>query len=549
LSGGIVWVRDNKGAHTQVETPSMTAVARGTTFTVEQTPNGSTIIRVYDGTVDVLVGGKTVSVGAGQEILVGSNGAVPPIYNEPDVASPIPANELPVGYGGGVYPWYLEMTENLGIGVTVGTSAVLDMRTSAIGEALQQLGQATPNQNANSPLLFDAFDLNRFFTTAQRTLVADIQASGLTLDQFQAQSAGESLAAAGFNTTQIATLNSLGITTLTQAVTALKVNGVSLNVTTPTGRLALPSVGRSAYDFSELHAQPNYDYRLLDQNETSLSFVGVGAALALVADAGKFHVPVPTLSGQAFGFWNDPDLLGGRARLDGYISDKTHYALEGDALRLLTGNNVGWYTKPDSVASVEQQVTDQVTVFAGRRRYYSGPVFQDEVNSQLIADRYTGAGAAYKGDGVKLEAAYLYDDNPDVAGAQHGALGTATFRTGTGTVGVNYLYVPKVGSGTGITGDAAYPIFPGKIEAYAELGRGPDNRSLQTYGGYFPRIYEMTDVDLFVEYGYHENIGHALSVIANRDIKKYLSVRGYVSFLGNSDTKAGAAAIFKFSTR
>lgn len=553
LNGGIVWVRDGKGAHTQVETPSATAVARGTTFTVDVTSNGSTVIEVFDGVVDVTVGGKTVSVGAGQKLTVSGSGATPVTYTTPDNASPIPANELPVGYGGGSYPWYLEMVDNLGVGVTAGTSAVLDQRTSALGEALQQLSSAAPNvslpQRSSGGL--NPFDQNIFFQNAQSTLVTDIQQSGLSESQYQAQFGSETLAQAGFSTAQITALNGIGITTLGQAVQALSDNGANVSVTTPTGRRQTTQLAanRSIYDFRQINGQPDYDYRLLDQNTTSLAFVGVGGALALLADAGHLHFPLPTLSGQAFGFFNDPDLIGGRARLDGYVSDKTHYALEGNAIRVLTGNNTGWNTKPDSVAVVEQTISDGVTLFAGRRRFYDGPVFQDEVNSQLIADRYTGAGAVFHANGFKAEAAYLYDDNPVVGGAQHGAMVSANRPIGAGIVGLNYLNVPKIGDNTGITVNGTYPVIPGQLEAYAEVGRGPDKATLQTYGTYFPGVYQATDFDLFIEYGDHEHVGQALSVVLNRDIKKLLSLRGYVSLHDHNNTRAGAAAIFKFGTR
>ena len=546
LNGGIVWVRDGKGAHTQVETPSATAVARGTTFTVDVASNGATVFKVFDGAVDVTIDGKTVSVAAGQELSVSRVGVTP---LSSDTASKIPASEMPVDYGGGSYPWYLEMVDNLGVGVTPGTSAVLDQRTSALGEAIQQLSSAAPNvalpQQSSG---FNTFDQNIFFQNAQNTLVTGIQQSGLSESQYQARFGSETLAQAGFSTAQITALNGIGIATVGQAVQALSDNGADVNVTTPTSRRQI-AASRSAYDFRQINGQPDYDYRLLDQNTTSLAFVGVGGALALLADAGHLHFPLPTLSGEAFGFFNDPDLIGGRARLDGYISDKTHYALEGNALRVLTGSNTGWDTKPDSVAVVEQTVSSGVTLFAGRRRFYDGPVFQDEVNSQLIADRYTGAGATFHTNGFKAEAAYLYDDNPVVGGAQHGAMIAASRPLGSGIVGINYLNVPKIGDGTGITVDGTYPVIPGQLEAYAEVGRGPDKATLQTYGTYFPAVYQATDFDLFIEYGDHEHVGQALSVVLNRDIQKTLSLRGYVSLHDHNNTRAGAAAIFKFGTR
>jgi hypothetical protein len=537
LTGGVVWIHVAKGVHTQVETPSATAVARGTIFTVAYLPNGTTILTVLEGTVDITTGGTTVSVGAGQQISVNSNGAVPPVYSVPANPSAIPAGELPITNGGGADPWYLQMANNLGVAVTSGTSAVLDLRTSTLGESLQELSSAGVSGSAQD-FFYTVTDQQLLFHAAQGTLIQDLHDSGLTPTQYQTQYGNESLVQGGFTADQITALNGLGITTVGQALTALSQNGVNLNISIPTGRAQYAP------------NQPNFDYRPLDRNETSLSFVGVGAALALAADAKNLKFPLPTFSGQAFGFLADPDLLGARARVDGYISGKTHYALEGNVLRILTGPTQRTASKPDSVFVVEQAVTDHLTVFAGRNRFYEGPVFQDEVSSQLIADRYTGTGVTYRADGLKFDGAYLYDSNPNVHGAQHGALASVTARTGAGSLGVNYLNVSGAGYNSGYTVHGTYPVVPGTLEVYAEAGKSPEKATLQTYGGYFPGLYQKTDLDLFVEYGSREGVGHALSFIVNKDIKKVLDLRAYASFRGKSgDVKGGLAAIFKFSSR
>ncbi len=66
LEKGAVWVRVAKGANTEVHTPSCTATARGTTFIVVLMPNGRVRVVVFEGIVDVAVGGNTVTLNGGR---------------------------------------------------------------------------------------------------------------------------------------------------------------------------------------------------------------------------------------------------------------------------------------------------------------------------------------------------------------------------------------------------------------------------------------------------------------------------------------------------
>ncbi len=82
------------GATFTVGGHSVSAAVRGTQFEVLVRPNGTNLIRVFSGTVTVTGNGKTVNVGAGQEVETDANGnlsAVRPITRDPQDPYPLAA--------------------------------------------------------------------------------------------------------------------------------------------------------------------------------------------------------------------------------------------------------------------------------------------------------------------------------------------------------------------------------------------------------------------------------------------------------------------------
>jgi ferric-dicitrate binding protein FerR (iron transport regulator) len=555
LRGGVVWVRVAKGVRTQVETPSATAVARGTVFTVAVLEGGLTQLTVLEGAVDIQVGGKIVSVSAGQTITVtpdraGSSGATvgsatDTRFNLPDAPTQLSASEMPIEFGGAVEGWWTGLGQNVGVVTTPGSSFVYDLRTSPLTEIIQQVASARP-LGAAAPrdyFLPDPNERQLFFSNANPSLRNAWTQFLQNGSGFLNENGGASLATLGLNETQIAALQTLDINNVGDAVQTYQANAA-------TAGIVVGLEGRGAYRASALSGPTNFDYRLLDRNDTSLAFVGVGAAAALLANGGKLSgTPLPTLTGQAFGFGGDPNVVGGRGRIDGAFG-RTRYHMESNVIRLLTGNNSDTFSRLDSVLYVEHPVGDSVNLFAGRRRFYEGPAFQNQALSQLIADRYTGAGATFKSGQFSLTGAYLYDSNPDVRGAQAGGLGSAYVRGYGGVLGLHYLRVPKVRDGSGYSLSLTYPVLRNVVDFYGEVGRAADRTGIQTYGAYFPGLYQRTDLDLFLEYSSRESVGHTMSVIASRDLGPLFNVRAYAAFVdGTNDTRAGLAGIFRFSTR
>lgn len=70
LDAGMLWVKDTRGSNTRVQTPVGTATARGTVFTV----TSDLWVDVFDGYVDIVSKGVTISLGPGESGAIGPNG-------------------------------------------------------------------------------------------------------------------------------------------------------------------------------------------------------------------------------------------------------------------------------------------------------------------------------------------------------------------------------------------------------------------------------------------------------------------------------------------
>ncbi|MDX1934578.1 MAG: FecR family protein [Capsulimonadales bacterium] len=545
LNTGLVWMRVAKGTATQIETPSATAVARGTEFAVSTLGDGSMLLQVFEGEVAATMDGKETIVGPGQQILVPKGGEVP------SAASSIPTHLLPEENGGSYSPWWNEVEDDLGLLVINGTRYGRTLRTTIAGEALQQLAAAdlAGNRRSVTPGFFipDSLDRNRFLQIAQNQLVPDFRSSGLSLDAYRRQFGQQTLAGRYPNLSQgdAAFLNSVRVNDVDSFIRAAVENGAQVNV---------PIGTRAQYQSGSLRGTPNFDINLLDRTQTNDSLLGIGAAAALLANVAagnKWNVSVPRIELSGFGLGADPtSLLAGRANVSGLIG-KTRYEFESNVMSLIDADiDDKRFSRLASVASVEQNIAPGIQVFAGRRRFYHGPVFQNLNLTQLIADRYSGAGVHVRQGAVRFEGAYVHDTNPAVQGAQNGGLGSLSLRYGGGEFGLHYLHVPELSGKDGFTGSVAYPVVAHRLDLYAEAGRGPDKATLQTYGVYLPALFQLTETDVFLEYGSHTGIGRSFSVVASRDVGPYANFRAFANFNqfegGGNDTTFGLATLIRF---
>jgi hypothetical protein len=547
LNAGLVWVRVAKGVATQVETPSATAVARGTQFTVAALSDGSMILTVFEGEVSAQMNGKEIIVHPGEQIYIQKNGDIPAAPTK------IPLTDLPEEMGGSLHGWWNDVAENAGLSVANNTTYFTDLRVNIGGEANQQLFAAglagNSDQTATSFYLSDAAQRQEFLSIAQSSLVAEFRNSGLSLSQYQSQYGSHSVASEfpTLSPTAAAFLSSIKVTDVNDFLQAALANGAAVNV---------PIGTRAYYQPGSLTGTPNYDLNLLDRTATSDSLLGIGAAAALLTNfamGNKLTFSIPKVEISGFGYGADPtSFLAGRASVTGLVG-KTRYNFESNALDILNSSpsiNDKRYAKLASVAEVEQPIAEGLTLFAGRRRFYDGPVFQDQIQTQLIADRYSSAGFKLKSGEFGLESAYLYDANPAAEGAQKGALASASYRYNGGEFGAHYIYVPELTGKDGYTGSFAYPVLPNKLDLYGEAGRGPDKAILQTYGFSLPNFFQLTQTELYVEYGSHTGIGRAISVIAAREVSANLNLRAFANFSHydstGKDVTAGIATLIRF---
>lgn len=66
--------RADQGTHYEIQTPSASAMAQGTSFTVEVDEAGSTLVQVSEGSIAVTAQEEEVSVPPGYETMVESGG-------------------------------------------------------------------------------------------------------------------------------------------------------------------------------------------------------------------------------------------------------------------------------------------------------------------------------------------------------------------------------------------------------------------------------------------------------------------------------------------
>lgn len=530
LAEGAVWVHVAKGANTSVETPSCTATARGTTFVVILEPNGRTRVVVFEGNVDVHAGANTVTVHPAQSTETGDNGQTGSVNN-------VSQGDLPVELGGTVVGWWENVPSGYSLQVTTGTNVADNLRNSTVSDAIPG-----SDENVTVPFFIpDTEQRNAFLAVADQDVVPSVEMemrqNNLTLDAFQQQEGSTPLSQWELPAATMQLMQSLGITTVGEAVQAILANG---------GTITIDVRGRQVqFQPGAVHTS-QANLRTIDRTESSTSTLVTGLALSLLADRGNWRLSSPQTGGLLYGFSGTPGFIGGRGEVRGTVGN-TRYILEGNALKFVNGPASQWFTRVGSVSVVERDLRPDLTAFAGRRRFYYGPVFQNQVATQLVADRYSGAGLRWTPGRWSFEGAWLYDSNPQVLDAQRGMVGAASVKAGGGVFGLQVLEATGVTKGHGHTLSYSYPLLPNRLETYGEIGTGVDDATLQTYGFYFPGIYQRTNIDLFLEYGNHEGIGEAISLVACKQVATDGELRAYLN-RQDGKTTGGFAAIWRFGS-
>lgn len=422
LNDGAVWVKVAKGVNTTVTTPTATATARGTEFQVFA--NGD--LFVYEGIVDLHIGGRTVAVTAGNKVTFSNDG-------KPSEPTKLDPSEKPqgggagAGGGGGSQAWFTSVEQEAGEQVTTGPSPEFQsLRTNAVNEFHKDVEDPTLQVIVRGP---NQTDLKR-------------------------------------------------------------------------------------------------ELGLVDNTDTNYLFAGLGLAASLALEARNLDtVGAPALSGTAFGYTGLTTFYGVRGNADGSIGD-SRYGYEANVVEFTDNPSTKPIGRFGSVLYFERPVAPGLSVYAGRRKFFHGPVFANLADTQLIANRYTGAGFRYDRKVFSAEAAYVYDSNALVRGAQEGALGSVFLKGFGGVLGGHLLETKGLpGEGHGRSLSLSAPVVKNQLEAYGEVGRGIDGHSNQTYGVYFPGFFQKTGVDLFAEYGLKRDVAQSYSLTALYVVPKGPQVR------------------------
>ncbi|WP_309717418.1 FecR family protein [Armatimonas sp.] len=521
LVSGTIWVRAGS-APVQVDTPTGVVTATQAVFEVTVTDNQTTVL-CYDGNVQLKRDTRTVTIKASEFAGLKVTGAQVAL----DAAASIPGNQLPSDHNGPRIAWWQILNTERGLQTLPGSSAGLAIRSSALTEAIQATLNLPP---APGEIVKNPADKARLLSIAQSSVVPAIERTlasdgTLTLNGYRQKFGGDDISQAfSLPGTDLNFLRNKGIGNVGSLFDALNASGASFGVDLRSRRT---TANRSVYRPSAWQGPSNSKFPLFDGAQSSNNLVLLGAvaaaALGKGAKATDFNV-----DGDAFGFTADPQAIGARGRLHGTLG-KSRYMFEGNSMNLLTGSNTGGFSAL-SVASIEHDVSPNLTVFSGRRRFYSGPALLSFNRSQLLGERYSAVGATLNKSGVKAEAAWLYDSNPDVRGAQSGFLASATKQVGGGTMGVQALRVGSLNNGTGYSVSGSLPSGKGstQLDLYGEVGVAPDKAGIVTLGAYFPWIYQTSDLDLYVEYSSHQDLGNSFTVVANRELSQGLSLKAFL---------------------
>jgi hypothetical protein len=439
LGQGAVWVRVAKGRNTTVETPTATATARGTEFEVRA--NGDLL--VYEGVVDLTIGGRVISVSAGQKVTFGNDGKP----SDPTALSPA---ETPSSAGGGTKQWFDEIEGETG------------NKVSSESEEFQQLRTDPVNEDARK-------------------------------------------AAAGGSD-------------LTVIIRGNRAPGID----------------------------PKRDLPLIDDTETSYFIPALALGASLAADWDKLQlVHAPAVRGSAFAFAGTPAFAGFRGNVEGGLGD-SRYSYEMNVIKFLHEPETNVLGRFGSVLYLERPLNEDLKIFAGRRRFYHGPVFNDAVDTQLIANRFSSVGFRWDKKALSVEGAYVYDANRYVSGAQTGGLGSIFYRAFGGVVGAHVLETKGIAGGNhGRAVSASMPLIPKFVDGYGEFGTGIDGTVNETLGAYLPGVFQKTGVDVFIEYGRKRGVQQAYSLTGLYTLPKGPKLRGSLEWIeGRSRLNAGV--VFRF---
>lgn len=520
LTEGTAWIQSGPKA-IRVDTPYGTITGKEATFEVILR-DGGVRVYCYSGTIQLARESRTIPLKQGELSGVKVTGNLVSL----ETVESTPGDQRPSDQGGPRDAWWRTVERERGLLTLPGSSAGLAMRSSTLTESIQAMRNLPPPP---SQIIKKPADKARLLSIAQSSVVSTIERTlaedtSLTLSGYRQKFGGDDLSERyTLASSDLSFLRANGISNVANLFDALNASGATFGLdlrSRPNRSVYLPSAWRGP---------SNVRTPLFDGALRSNSLFFLGAAAAAILD-GKAKTSDIMGNGEVFGLTSDPQGFGGRGRLFGSLG-KTQFQFEGNVLRLLSGDNTRSYDAL-SVASLDRDMGNGVTAFVGRKRFYSGPALLALNRSQLLGERYSAFGATMVRNGVRTEAAWLYDSNPDVRGAQGGFLASASRTSGGGVLGAQLLRVGSLSNGFGYSVSGTLPVAKGadQIDAYAELGTAPDKAAIATLGAYFPWFYQANDIDLYLEYSSHRGLGYSTTITASKDLQGGGSLR---VFAGN----------------
>lgn len=291
---------------------------------------------------------------------------------------------------------------------------------------------------------------------------------------------------------------------------------------------------------------PRSELGLLDDTITNYLFPAIAAAISVAADHDDLaDTRLPGIRRSAYAFAGDPGFAGLRVNASGLVG-ASRYEYEANAIQFYHDPETRALGRFGSVLYLERHLNDELKVFAGRKKFYYGPIFTNSIDTQLVADRYTAAGAHWDKKALGLELAYLYDGNRYVSGVQPGYIGSVSYKLYGGVVSGQFLESHGVsGYGHGRSATLSMPLVRNVFDIYGEVGTGIDGNQNRTYGFYLPKLFQQTGVNLYGEYALKETVSQAYSLTATYEIPKGPQLRASIeSVSGTSRANFGLSTRF-----
>jgi hypothetical protein len=542
LGTGAMYVKTTQPVLVQTQETSI-SITKGE-VAVTSGVDGSVTITALTDPIEVERGTRKRTLKTGQQVTIALD-----VTNPKRAPRPVWGEMLDAK----IYPWWLDFEKEAGVMVTPGSAAGFALRTAPLPEFLSDIEAMPPNLRER---LKDA-DVRRRLATLAQNKVAPV------IDTALAQNSATNLAnyvdrfgnsgvkgTYGLSADDTKLLNYLGVGTVRQLFGALSLTSVNFGVNLKSQ--ALPEITRQRYTPSSLEGPYNNTAKLMDGADSSTGYFAIGLLGGFLLD-GKQGLTQGALSTEG-----DITYVGGKPTATGIrAGGKTTFGKNALTLEFnsMTPQS-GEYKQGSSglsVALVERKLQPNLTVFAGRKRFYSGPALLNRSQSQLVANRFSALGATLQNGKMTTEFALLHDSNAVVQGAQSGWLASTKTAVGGGFFGAQAMSVGKVSGKTGFTASFSQPLQPGTLDAYGEIGTGPDKESLITLGAYLPGLYQSSDIDAFIEYSKHGSYKNSLSVLASRPVytKKEMVGNGYVfaSFMENSRREIGFGVSVKYNSK